>query len=152
MLTVDLLGRMAEQPSLKNAKEIEYFKMKFKGLHELNTAATLQVLRTGGYAAYVIFNWDNLIMYGIVNKNSTGQFITGITLDCQRSTKPPGPSCLFTGRREILSQLSEYFGDATASIPLATQRIFVLFGMGGAGKTQIALKFVNEYRSRCVYI
>ena len=66
----------------------------------------------------------------------------------RRSTKPPGPSSIFTGRKEALDQLSEYFDEATASVARATQKVFVLFGMGGSGKTQIALKFVNECRTR----
>ena len=66
----------------------------------------------------------------------------------RRSTKPPGPSSMFTGRKDALSRLSEYFDEATTSVACATQRVFVLFGMGGSGKTQIALKFVNEFRTR----
>ena len=74
------------------------------------------------------------------------------TVESRRSTKPPGPTKSFTGRIDILNKLSTYFSETTASVACATQRVFVLFGMGGAGKTQIALKFVNEYRTRYVLV
>ena len=73
-------------------------------------------------------------------------------VESRGSTKPPGPTKSFTGRVDILNKLSEYFSETTASVASATQRVFVLFGMGGAGKTQIALKFVNEYRTRYVLV
>ena len=38
------------------------------------------------------------------------------------------------------------------SIELGRQRIFVLHGTGGMGKTQIALKFINEYLDRYAYL
>ena len=72
----------------------------------------------------------------------------GTAVKSGRSTKPPGPTKNFTGRVDILNKLSTYFSETTTSMACATQRVFVLFGMGGAGKTQIALKFVNEYRTR----
>jgi GTPase SAR1 family protein len=31
---------------------------------------------------------------------------------------------------------------------MGNQRIFLLYGLGGAGKTQIALKFIQESASR----
>ena len=44
----------------------------------------------------------------------------------------------FTGRYDILAQMRECFSNDSRN-----QRIFVLYGLGGAGKTQIALKFVE---------
>ena len=47
LLSMSLLGRTVEQ-SLKNARTIDNFKMKFKELHDrLNTATMFQVLHTG---------------------------------------------------------------------------------------------------------
>src|SRR3984957_16652093 len=51
----------------------------------------------------------------------------------------PPPSRVFTGRRDILSQMHKYF-----STNLGECRVFVLHGLGGAGKSQIAFKFVKE--------
>ena len=83
-----------------------------------------------------------------MHKTASVQSPVSTTPSPRRNTKPPGPSSIFTGRKEALDQLSEYFNEATASVARATQRVFVLFGMGGSGKTQIALKFVNECRTR----
>jgi hypothetical protein len=53
----------------------------------------------------------------------------------------PPPSGIFTGREDILELLRAYFfGDSTE------RRLFVLYGLGGAGKTQLALKFVHQHR------
>ena len=83
-----------------------------------------------------------------MNKTASAPPPVNTALSPRRNTKPPGPSSIFTGRKEALTRLSEYFDEATASVACATQRVFVLFGMGGSGKTQIALKFANECRTR----
>ena len=88
---------------------------------------------------------NNLISWIVVNKIELAPSPVNTAPSPRRNTKPPGPSSIFTGRKEALKQLSEYFDEATASLSCATQRVFVLFGMGGGGKIQIALKFVNEY-------
>ncbi|KAF7761692.1 hypothetical protein Agabi119p4_9684 [Agaricus bisporus var. burnettii] len=51
----------------------------------------------------------------------------------------PLPVQPFMGREEILDKMRKYFelGDDS-------RRVFVLHGLGGSGKTQIALKFVQE--------
>ncbi|KAJ7115212.1 P-loop containing nucleoside triphosphate hydrolase protein, partial [Mycena epipterygia] len=55
----------------------------------------------------------------------------------------PPPTRIFHGRQPILQQMHEYFTQNTGK-----QGIFVLHGLGGAGKTQIALKFIKESASR----
>ncbi|KAJ6471989.1 hypothetical protein C8R45DRAFT_1164663 [Mycena sanguinolenta] len=52
----------------------------------------------------------------------------------------PPPSRIFHGRRTILEAMHQFFAQDTGK-----QKIFVLFGLGGAGKTQIALKFIEEW-------
>ena len=91
---------------------------------------------------------NDLISWVVVNKIELVPTPVDTAPNPRRNTKPPGPSSMFTGRKEALKKLSEYFDESTASVACATQRVFVLFGMGGGGKTQIALKFVNEYRTR----
>jgi hypothetical protein len=54
---------------------------------------------------------------------------------------------LFTGREVCLEKLRRYFVPRDKSRP---RRSFLIYGMGGAGKTQIALKFVEENSERCV--
>ncbi|KAF8594387.1 hypothetical protein BDV93DRAFT_515829 [Ceratobasidium sp. AG-I] len=55
----------------------------------------------------------------------------------------PPPSRVFTGRQDILDQMDSYF-----STPASLERrLFVLHGLGGAGKTQLALKFVQSHKA-----
>ena len=50
----------------------------------------------------------------------------------------------FTGRNDILAQMREYFFNDSH------QHMFFLYGLGGAGKTQIALKFVEMCQAETV--
>ncbi|KAJ7754762.1 hypothetical protein B0H16DRAFT_737019 [Mycena metata] len=54
----------------------------------------------------------------------------------------PPPSRIFCGREGILNKMHQFFSDT------GIQHIYVLHGLGGAGKTQIALKFINKSSSR----
>ncbi|KAJ7252003.1 hypothetical protein C8J57DRAFT_1723023 [Mycena rebaudengoi] len=51
----------------------------------------------------------------------------------------PPPSRMFHGRRDILDKLHAYF-----SQDIGRRHISLLHGLGGAGKTQICLKFLDE--------
>ena len=51
-------------------------------------------------------------------------------------------SAIFTGRRDYLAKLRAYFS-AEPNEPLR-RKSFLLYGMGGIGKTQICLKFTEE--------
>ena len=64
----------------------------------------------------------------------------------------PLPTELFSGRSEDLNVIATAFELPKTSIELGRRRIFVLHGTGGMGKTQIALKFVNEYLNRYAYL
>ncbi|KAJ7240965.1 P-loop containing nucleoside triphosphate hydrolase protein, partial [Mycena rebaudengoi] len=55
----------------------------------------------------------------------------------------PPPSRIFHGRRDILDKMHHFFTSNAG-----TQNIYVLYGLGGAGKTQIGLKFIQESSSR----
>jgi len=55
----------------------------------------------------------------------------------------PNPSIRFTGRAEIIAKLKEHFltrPDGQAQ----KRKYFLLYGMGGVGKTQICLKVMEE--------
>ncbi|KAJ6545984.1 P-loop containing nucleoside triphosphate hydrolase protein, partial [Mycena vulgaris] len=60
----------------------------------------------------------------------------------QTITKCPPPSRIFHGRQNILDKIHQFFTQN-----LNNQHIFLLYGLGGAGKTQIALKFIEESSS-----
>ncbi|KAJ7742907.1 hypothetical protein B0H16DRAFT_1728061 [Mycena metata] len=51
----------------------------------------------------------------------------------------PPPSRIFQGRQAILDKMHLFFNTDSGE-----QHIYVLHGLGGAGKTQIALKFIQE--------
>ncbi|KAJ7733175.1 P-loop containing nucleoside triphosphate hydrolase protein [Mycena metata] len=62
-----------------------------------------------------------------------------VTPSTQSINNCPPPSRIFQGRQTILAQMHQCF------IPdSGKQCIYVLHGLGGAGKTQIALKFIQE--------
>ncbi|KAJ7711367.1 hypothetical protein B0H16DRAFT_600879 [Mycena metata] len=51
----------------------------------------------------------------------------------------PPPSRIFQGRQAILDKMHQFFNTDSGE-----QHIYVLYGLGGAGKTQIALKFIEQ--------
>ena len=51
----------------------------------------------------------------------------------------------FTGRSDILAQMHECFSNDSQD-----QHVFVLYGLGGTGKTQVALKFVEMCQKQAV--
>jgi flagellar biosynthesis GTPase FlhF len=54
----------------------------------------------------------------------------------------PSSSPKFMGCEDYLQKLDEFFHVRTAND--LTRRVFVLFGVGGVGKTQICLKFAEK--------
>jgi len=51
-------------------------------------------------------------------------------------------SPLFTGRKDILAHLKQYF--STSINEQQPRKCFLLHGTGGIGKTQICLRFIEE--------
>ena len=58
----------------------------------------------------------------------------------------PNSSALFTGREDILKRLKDHFAPQDEGDKC--RKSFLLYGMGGIGKTQICLKFVEEMAGR----
>ncbi|KAJ7448171.1 hypothetical protein FB451DRAFT_1053977 [Mycena latifolia] len=54
----------------------------------------------------------------------------------------PAPTVHFTGREDILQEMTQYFNTG-----IGRRHIFLLHGLGGSGKSQIAFKFVEESTS-----
>jgi primosomal protein N' len=55
-------------------------------------------------------------------------------------------TALFKGRQHILERLSAYFSErGDGGHP---RREFLLHGVGGSGKSQIALKFAEDFKDR----
>ncbi|KAJ7760933.1 P-loop containing nucleoside triphosphate hydrolase protein [Mycena metata] len=57
----------------------------------------------------------------------------------QYTNNCPPASRIFQGREKILAKMQGYFAQ-----DMEKQHIYVLHGLGGAGKTEIALKFIQE--------
>jgi len=56
----------------------------------------------------------------------------------------PNSSVFFTGRKDILDQLKNHFMVHKAAGGPVTRWLFLLYGMGGIGKSQICLKFAEN--------
>jgi len=59
----------------------------------------------------------------------------------------PNPSIRFTGHTEVIAKLKRHFFPNINDI-VQKRKFFLLYGMGGIGKTQICLKFVEEMDNR----
>jgi hypothetical protein len=55
----------------------------------------------------------------------------------------PNPSTRFTGHTEAIAKLKRDFFINTNDA-VQKRKFFLLYGMGGIGKTQICLKFIEE--------
>ena len=59
----------------------------------------------------------------------------------------PNPSSRFTGRTEAIAKIRRHFTTNPDDI-VQERKVFLLYGMGGIGKTQICSKFVQEMSDR----
>jgi len=58
----------------------------------------------------------------------------------------PNSSALFTGCEDVLKRLMDHF--APQDQVDRSRKLFLLYGMGGIGKTQICLKFIEKMAER----
>ncbi|KAJ6459265.1 hypothetical protein C8R45DRAFT_942293 [Mycena sanguinolenta] len=68
-----------------------------------------------------------------------GQSPAVVQVASQVMNNCPPASRIFHGRRTILNAMHHFFAQDSPK-----QKIYVLYGLGGAGKTQTALKFIEE--------
>jgi Cdc6-like AAA superfamily ATPase len=61
---------------------------------------------------------------------------------------PHNISSMFTGREDICKQLNESCLAPRVQDILRIQRRFILYGLGGSGKTQVSLKFAQDHREK----
>lgn len=64
-------------------------------------------------------------------------------LPCHFITRPRNPN--FKHRKAILEELDACLNNARWPVPLKKQTIFSLYGLGGVGKTQIALEYLYSH-------
>src|SRR4051794_23839253 len=67
-----------------------------------------------------------------------------LQLPC-RSTLPRKENLNFTGRNDVLSAIYNVLRPDKPDGTSSTQSVFVLCGLGGVGKTQIAIRFAIEH-------
>ena len=84
----------------------------------------------------------NIFAQNIVYPASPCPLHESVQQQTERKLCPP-PVASFIGRDDILNKMRTYFDSDSTS-----QRIFVLYGLGGAGKSQLAFKFIEEYKSK----
>ncbi|TFK41425.1 P-loop containing nucleoside triphosphate hydrolase protein [Crucibulum laeve] len=63
----------------------------------------------------------------------------------------PCSSPLFTGQQDYLDQLKDYFSIRNGK-GITPRRSYLIYGLGGMGKTQIALKFIEDVSSQYGYV
>ena len=56
-------------------------------------------------------------------------------------------SSTFTGREDVCKNLQD---SCLPQIDRTVQKRFVIYGLGGTGKTQISLKFTQDHREKSV--
>jgi len=59
---------------------------------------------------------------------------------------PYNASSIFTGRQDITERLERSILPSKTRTQLPMQRRFILYGLGGSGKTQFCLKFIQDHR------
>ncbi|KAJ7735180.1 hypothetical protein B0H16DRAFT_1695692 [Mycena metata] len=95
-----------------------------------------------GQGPIVHITASQLITHNLQATAATDQALRlGNIRAAQIASHCPPPSRIFCGREDILDKMHQFFSDT------GIQHIYVLHGLGGAGRTQIALKFINKLSS-----
>jgi hypothetical protein len=96
-----------------------------------------QVHKINATLATVISPSNILISMVLLHSDLEPSDITVVQAARQMNNCPP-PSRIFQGRQTILDKMNQFFAQ-----DIGKQHIYVLHGLGGAGKTQIGLRFIN---------
>ncbi|KIK04755.1 hypothetical protein K443DRAFT_645534 [Laccaria amethystina LaAM-08-1] len=91
-------------------------------------------------AQNVVINDSNINVADSINYYASASSRT--TSDAAIPVKP-NSSIRFTGRTDILTKLREHF-TAESNDKFRRRKFFLLYGMGGIGKTQICLRFIED--------
>ena len=104
------------------------------------TASDGILFRMSGPTCLPVCIFDMFIVSGLIAKlDDIPKEISSPMIEYKRMTSS---SANFTGRSEYLVKLRDYFS-VEPDKPLR-RKSFLLYGMGGIGKTQICLKFAEE--------
>jgi Holliday junction resolvasome RuvABC ATP-dependent DNA helicase subunit len=95
-----------------------------------------------GTVCDILVRWRNALMD--VNPLQINCSLANRTTPDAAVPLMPNSSMRFTGQTETLSKLKEHFSDTNTDSKHLRRKYFLLYGMGGIGKTQICLKFMEE--------
>ncbi|KAJ6484273.1 hypothetical protein DFH09DRAFT_1291826 [Mycena vulgaris] len=120
---------------------------RFKEVMKLGSTAD----KIAGYRMRIQELRSNFVLMAAIDTNllvhkafSTGRLLDSSAAIVTRTiTRCPPPSRIFHGRQNILDKMHKFFEQ-----DFDKQHIYLLHGLGGAGKTQIALKFIEELSAR----
>ncbi|KAJ7811758.1 hypothetical protein B0H13DRAFT_2294587 [Mycena leptocephala] len=116
-------------------KNIQEICSRLKLLAAIDT--NFQVHKINATLATVISPSNILISIVLLHSDLGLSDITVVQAARQMNNCPP-PSRIFQGRQTILDKMNQFFAQ-----DIGKQYIYVLHGLGGAGKTQISLRFIN---------
>jgi hypothetical protein len=104
------------------------------------TASDGGLYRMSGPTCLPVCILDRLLAPGLITRLDDLTKTTSLPKIEYKPRAPSSPN--FTGRRDYLTRLKDFFG-AESDGPLR-RKTFLLYGMGGIGKTQICLRFTEE--------
>ncbi|KAG6826376.1 hypothetical protein H0H92_016077 [Tricholoma furcatifolium] len=110
----------------------------------------LKITKRVNSLVHALYHVPKKVSLGIMNSTSVP---SNAKLEYKQQLLPvvAPPSTLFTGREDILLQLEVYFSQS--SLVKRQQQRFVLYGLAGAGKTQIMRRFCadnkDSYCTQC---
>ncbi|KAJ7627420.1 hypothetical protein FB45DRAFT_1082759 [Roridomyces roridus] len=129
-------------------RAVKVLQIEPRGLH----GRFREVVRLAGTAEQIVRYHNrirnlrsNVMLAATMDTNFQIHKLTPMISEIQAIQKPPRintcppPSRIFQGRKGILDKLYDFFSESAIK-----QHVFLLHGLGGAGKTQIALTFIEE--------
>ncbi|ELU37701.1 hypothetical protein AG1IA_08273 [Rhizoctonia solani AG-1 IA] len=139
------LGKRIAKDSERVAQETVQRFQYTGGLHSrFNVNQDLYDIRTTGWERMLevaIHTWQYMRM-SEVGSNLNQAVIPPIEA-VKRFRNCPPPSPAFVGQEGALKKIEKSFWDE-----IEDQHVFVLYGLGGGDKTQVALKFAQIYRNK----
>jgi len=136
--------RLNVEQGLQSVTLVDWEKLSEIKTHTLQYFHQTKTTESLDSIARILCDCPGYIAFGDLNRPSISVPATELAskLDFQLIA---APTPVFTGRETILSQLDKCFNSMKTSVGLKKQHKFVLYGLGGSGKTQIALKFLQDY-------
>ncbi|MCJ1344487.1 hypothetical protein MMC31_002690, partial [Peltigera leucophlebia] len=83
-----------------------------------------------------------------VNANHEEMYVHSALLYNKRYCIPHNLSAIFTGRNNIIQEMYKGCLATNSGETVVKQKRFVVYGLGGSGKTQACIKFAQYYRER----